>query len=104
MLSSDDPVRPSWLAAPVALMGAHPEVVVGYPDWDTIDAESRVIRSMTTFEDAFESMLSRFHTFPGPGALIRRVCPPRVGARSWGSRGPACANAPERAATSRRVS
>lgn len=79
VLSSDDPVRPEWLAESIGFMDAHPEVLVGYPDWDVIDAESRVIQTVTTFEYDFASMVGWFHPFPGPGALVRRAPCLRIG-------------------------
>ena len=37
IVSADDPQPSGWLKACADAMRAHPNVVVGYPDWDMID-------------------------------------------------------------------
>jgi hypothetical protein len=73
VVSSDDPMLPGWLEHAVAFMDAHPEVLVGYPDWNVIDASSATLYPVTTLEYSQEALVGWLHTVPGPGALIRRA-------------------------------
>ncbi|MEQ9812303.1 MAG: glycosyltransferase [Azospirillaceae bacterium] len=72
VVSSDDPVRPGWLATAVAFMDAHPDVIVGYPDWCMIDRDSRPLMRIRTQDYSAERLVGWFQTMPGPGTLIRR--------------------------------
>jgi len=73
IVSSDDPMLPGWLEESVAFMDANPHVLVCYPDWRIIDKASQTVSVVTTFEYTLEAMVGWLHTFPGPGALIRRA-------------------------------
>lgn len=72
IVSSDDPVRPGWLAACVDFMEKHPAILVGYPDWVMIDDAGNEIEKIVVFDYSLERLLGWWHCLPGPGALIRR--------------------------------
>jgi glycosyltransferase involved in cell wall biosynthesis len=73
VVSSDDPMLPGWLEESVAFMDAHPDVLVCYPDWQVIDANSATVYPVTTMEYRRDALVGWLHTLPGPGALIRRA-------------------------------
>lgn len=72
MVSSDDPMLPNWLEVAVSFLDARPDVIVGYPDWEIIDEQSRGLEKVTTCDYSFANMVAWFYTMPGPGSLIRR--------------------------------
>ncbi len=72
IVSSDDPVRPGWLAACVDFMEKTPAAIVGYPDWIMIDDEGNEIKKVEVYDYSLEKMLGWWHCLPGPGSLIRR--------------------------------
>src|SRR5438045_2699555 len=41
VVSADDPVKPNLADVGIQWMEAHPEALIGYPDWDTIDAAGK---------------------------------------------------------------
>jgi glycosyltransferase involved in cell wall biosynthesis len=71
-VASDDPMLPNWLERMVSFLDRHPDILVAYPDWQIIDAESRLIGDATTFGYSFDRMVAWLYTLPGPGALIRK--------------------------------
>jgi glycosyltransferase involved in cell wall biosynthesis len=73
VLSSDDLVAPEWLSHMVRFMDENPEVLVAYPDWQLIDAQSRVVAEMRAPDYNQGEQFAWFQPFPGPGALIRRA-------------------------------
>lgn len=72
VLSSDDLVKPGWLAAMLRFMEEHPEVLVAYPDYDIIDLDGRVTQVVRTPDYVRDRMIASFHPYPGVGAVIRR--------------------------------
>lgn len=72
IVSSDDPMLPGWLEKGIEFMEGHPEIIVGYPDWQMIDEHSRPIREIRVLEYDFAHMVAWSHCMPGPGAFIRR--------------------------------
>ena len=76
VVSSDDPVLPGWLEASVRWLDERPQVIVSYPDWSMIDEKGQVVRHIKTIDYRFEHMVGWLHTFPGPGALVRRSALP----------------------------
>jgi glycosyltransferase involved in cell wall biosynthesis len=72
MVSSDDPMLPTWLEQSVPFLDARPDVIVGYPDWRVIDDQSRTVEEIKTFDYSFDNMVAWLYTMPGPGALVRR--------------------------------
>jgi len=72
IVSSDDPMLPGWLETSIAFMDAHPDIIVGYPDWWLIGPDGRRERLITTHDYDRERLVGWFVTIPGPGTLIRR--------------------------------
>lgn len=72
MVSSDDLMRPNWLSECIEFMEANPKIVVAYPDWTIIDESASPVQDVVTFEYSMTNMISWFHAFPGPGAVVRR--------------------------------
>lgn len=72
VVNSDDLVQSKWLSCVVDFMENNPEIIVAYPDWHLIDINSRPIAPVQTFEYSQTDMVSWFHCFPGPGAVIKK--------------------------------
>ena len=72
VVNSDDPLLPGAVREAVAFMQGHPDILVGYPDWNLIGPDSEVIRHMQVREYDYLDMVRLFYCTPGPGAFIRR--------------------------------
>lgn len=73
VLSSDDLVKPQWLARMVRFMDENPEILVGYPDYEIIDSQGRVTSVAVTPTYSREGMIAACAPSPGVGAVIRRT-------------------------------
>ena len=82
VVNSDDPLLPGAVRAAVDVFFERPDVLVAYPDWLTIDAESRPVREIRVPDFNFPFMVRRFRCFVGPGAFMRRAAVSEVGGRS----------------------
>ena len=71
-LSADDILLPSSVREAVAALAAHREAVGTYCDFQLIDPESRVIRTVQTPNYSYRDMLVTVTCPPGPGAFFRR--------------------------------
>jgi len=72
VVNSDDPLLPGAISTAVAFMRLHPEVLVGYPDWNMIGPNSEVLRHVQVHEYDHLHMVRRHDCTVGPGAFIRR--------------------------------
>jgi glycosyltransferase involved in cell wall biosynthesis len=72
VVNSDDPLLPGAVSEAVAFMQAHPDILVAYPDFNLIGADSKVRGHRQVPEYDYMHMLRRHHCFVGPGAFIRR--------------------------------
>ncbi len=72
VVSADDPVKPNLAEVGVQWMEAHPEALIGYPDWDTIDSQGKVIKHHTLLEYDYEIMTRMHYCLPNAGTIIRR--------------------------------
>ncbi|GAB4517626.1 MAG: glycosyltransferase family 2 protein [Anaerolineae bacterium] len=72
IVNSDDPILPGLLSEAVAVMEAHPDVLVAYPDWIMIDKDSQEMERFNTPDYHYITMLRTHFCNPGPGAFIRR--------------------------------
>jgi glycosyltransferase involved in cell wall biosynthesis len=72
VVNSDDPLLPGAVSTAVAFLQSHPDILVAYPDWSFIDADSKVTRHVQVPEYDYLYMLRRHHCIVGPGAFIRR--------------------------------
>jgi len=71
-ISADDTLLPGAVGKAVARLAANPDAVLTYCDFNLIDANSRIIRRVTTPELSFADMLTKVVCPPGPGAFFRR--------------------------------
>mgnify|MGYP001607374274 FL=1 len=71
-LSADDVLLPSAVGESVAALTAHQEAVATYCDFQLIDPESRVIRTVKTPDYSYRDMFITVTCPPGPGAFFRR--------------------------------
>jgi hypothetical protein len=55
----------------VQFLKAHPEFVGAYPDYDLIDADSKVIRHIRAPDYSAQDLIELIVCQPGPGALVR---------------------------------
>lgn len=71
-LSSDDRLAPGAVTALVAAMQSRPDVMVAYGDFDLIDVNGAVFRTVHTEEFDVDRLTVDLVCQPGPGALFRR--------------------------------
>jgi glycosyltransferase involved in cell wall biosynthesis len=71
-VNSDDPLFPGAISEAVAFMKDHPDVLVGYPDWDMIGPQSELVEHRQVPEYDYMLMLKLHYCFVGPGAIMRR--------------------------------
>ena len=72
VVSADDPMKPNLAEVSVQWMEAHPEALVGYPDWDNIDFEGNVIKNHKLLDYDYNIMLRMHYNIPNAGTIIRR--------------------------------
>lgn len=72
VLSSDDKLLPGAISTAVSFMEAHPNVLVGYPDFQIIDGDSQPVNEVQSPEYSYSNMLRWHHCFPQVGTIIRR--------------------------------
>jgi len=72
VVNSDDILLPGAVDVAVAFMQSHPDILVGYPDWDIIDSESKVKGHREVQEFNYVHMVKHHYCQVGPGAFIRR--------------------------------
>ena len=81
VVNSDDPLLPGAVRAAVEVFLERPDVLVAYPDWLTIDAQSETVRAILVPDYDYASMVRRFRCVVGPGAFMRRSAVERVDGR-----------------------
>jgi glycosyltransferase involved in cell wall biosynthesis len=86
VVNSDDPLLPGAIRAAVDALRNRPDALVAYPDWLTIDANSKVLRTIQVPDYDYAFMVRRFCCIVGPGAFMRRRAVERVGGRDSGYR------------------
>ncbi len=80
-VNSDDPLLPGAISAAVEFMMGHPDVLVGYPDWNMIGPKSEPMEHRRLPEYNYMLMLRRHYCLLGPGAIMRRKVFRLVGMR-----------------------
>lgn len=78
IVNSDDPVKEGFLRILVDFMNQNKDVIVGYPDWDVIDENGKILRSVQVREYDVTEMIVSHHCYPGPGAVIRKSALPNI--------------------------
>ncbi len=78
-LSADDALRPGCVRAAVEALEDRPDVVLTYCDFELIDADSRVIRTVRTEDFDYGRMVVDLVCAPGPGVFFRRIAFERAG-------------------------
>ncbi len=73
IVNSDDPIYPNLVESAVAVMQAHPEALVVYPDWYSIDEKSAIIREHHNRDYNYLEMVGLWLCYVGPGALMRHA-------------------------------
>ena len=71
VVNSDDPLLPGAVSTVVTYMENNPDALVAYPDWNEIDINSNVIKTMHLPEYDIFSMLEEFNVSLGLGTFIR---------------------------------
>lgn len=72
-LGADDVLYPGCVATLVRILEQRPDLLGVYPDYDLIDAASRVIRRVHAPDFDPRDLVERGICQPGPGALFRRA-------------------------------
>ncbi|MBA3868781.1 MAG: glycosyltransferase [Anaerolineae bacterium] len=71
-VSADDPMKSNLAEISVQVMEAHPDALVGYPDWDNIDFHGNVIKNFKLLDYDYNIMLRMHFNIPNAGTIIRR--------------------------------
>jgi glycosyltransferase involved in cell wall biosynthesis len=78
-LSADDLLRPGCVKAALETLAADPGAVLTYCDFDLVDPDSRVVRTVRAPEFDYRAMVTDLACPPGPGAFFRRAAYSRAG-------------------------
>lgn len=82
VVSADDPLfTPAIFDGVVEFFDQNPKVVVWYPNWNMIDEDGNLIRTVEVDEFSDEKLIGRFICLPGPGAFIRKSAALQIGGR-----------------------
>jgi glycosyltransferase involved in cell wall biosynthesis len=83
VVSADDPLFTSAIFdGVVEFFDNNPEVVVWYPNWNMIDQDGHIIKTVRVDEFSLERLLGRFICLPGPGTFIRKAEALKIGGRN----------------------
>ncbi len=86
VVNSDDPLLPGAVRRIVDRLEADRRLVAVYPDFDTIDAQGRLIETVRPPDYRYLDMLRWHRCLPGPGTFFRREAAERLGGRDPGFR------------------
>jgi hypothetical protein len=78
-LGADDVLHQNAVERIVQFLEVHPEYIGAYPDYDLIDASSKVVRRIRAPDYDPNALVEQFICQPGPGALLRRAAFERTG-------------------------
>ena len=82
VVSADDPLISGAIFDNVLeFFENNPEIVVWYPNWNMIDNDGKLIRTVYVDDYSDEKLIGRFICLPGPGAFIRKSAALRIGGR-----------------------
>ena len=82
VVSADDPLLSEAIfVGVIEFFDNNPEVVVWYPNWNLIDHEGKLIRTVRVDEYSEDKLIGRFICMPGPGAFIRKSAALQIGGR-----------------------
>ena len=82
VVSADDPLIDSAIFDNVVeFFEINPEIVVWYPNWNMIDQDGNLMRTVNVDEYSDEKLIGRFICLPGPGAFIRKSAALQIGGR-----------------------
>jgi glycosyltransferase involved in cell wall biosynthesis len=82
VVSADDPLMDGSIFDDVEnFFEKNPEVAVWYPNWNMIDRDGNLIRTVYVDEYSDEKLIGRFICLPGPGAFIRKSAALQIGGR-----------------------
>ncbi len=82
-LSADDVLYPKAVERCVKFLTENHRAALCYPDFDLINPESDLIRSVSAPEYSYDEMVIDFKCAPGVGAFFRRSCHEKAG--DWNS-------------------
>jgi glycosyltransferase involved in cell wall biosynthesis len=71
VVNSDDPLLPGAVNTAVEFLQSHSDILVAYPDWIRLGADSKVISYVQVPEYDYLYMLRCHQCIVGPGAFIR---------------------------------
>jgi glycosyltransferase involved in cell wall biosynthesis len=82
VVSADDPlISGAIFDNVVEFFETNPEIVVWYPNWNMIDQDGNLMRTVYVDEYSDEKLIGRFICLPGPGAFIRKSAALQIGGR-----------------------
>lgn len=81
IVNADDPLLPGAIPALVDFMEAHPDILVGYPDWQSINENGDFHYHVKSREYDFSYMVRHHTCLPSVGSIFRSSVIERVGFR-----------------------
>lgn len=82
VVSADDPLLSGAIFEGVEeFFDKNPATVVWYPNWNMIDHNGKLIRTVHVDEYSEDKLIGRFVCLPGPGAFIRKSAAIQIGGR-----------------------
>jgi glycosyltransferase involved in cell wall biosynthesis len=82
VVSADDPLlTPKIFSGVVEFFDTHPETVVWYPNWNMIDYEGQLVRTVIVEDYTEDKLIGKFICLPGPGAFIRKSAALQISGR-----------------------
>ena len=82
VVSADDPLLSEAIFYGVEeFFDKNPEIVVWYPNWNMIDHDGKLIRTVYVDEYSEDKLIGRSICLPGPGAFIRKSAALQIGGR-----------------------
>lgn len=82
IVNSDDPLLNGSISAIVNFFETNPDILVVYPDWNLIDSDGQLIKSIKTSDYSYVDMVRLQHCIPGPAAFFRRGIFDELGGRN----------------------
>ena len=83
VVSADDPIiSPDFFKGVTDFFNSNPSVVAWYPDWNIIDIQGNVLKTIRLKEYSFKDLFGRNKVLPGPGTWFRVKVAREIGGRN----------------------
>jgi glycosyltransferase involved in cell wall biosynthesis len=83
VVSADDPIFTADLfSGVIEFFDSNPDVTAWYPDWNIIDDNNKIIKTINLPDFDFKDLFARNKVLPGPGTWFRRDAALAIGGRN----------------------